>query len=158
MTTHLDQARAAVSVASRRLAAAGLIVGTAGSVSVLVDGHVAVTPDGVDPGRVAPDDVTVIGRGGRVVAGHLRPTSEVDLHLGVHAEHDALAVVHTHAPEVTALPCVLDELPASTTSRCCSVGRSASRRTPPPARRRWQPRPSRPWPDGVPRTWPTTAR
>lgn len=109
--TDIEEARAAVAVASRQLAAQGLLIGTAGNVSVLVEGHVAVTPTGADLSRITPRDVTVIGRGGRVVAGHLQPTSEIELHLGVYAEHDAQAVVHTHAPEATALSCVLDELP-----------------------------------------------
>jgi L-fuculose-phosphate aldolase len=109
--TSLEDARSAVAVASRRLAAAGLLIGTAGNVSMLVDGHVAVTATGAELSRITPDEVTVIGRGGRVVAGHLQPTSELDLHLGVYAEHDAHAVVHTHAPEATALACVVDELP-----------------------------------------------
>ena len=109
--TDIEEARAAVAVASRQLAAQGLLIGTAGNVSMLVEGHVAVTPTGADLSRISPRDVTVIGRGGRVVAGHLQPTSEIELHLGIYAEHDAQAVVHTHAPEATALSCVLDELP-----------------------------------------------
>lgn len=111
MSRALEEARAAVAVASRRLAAAGLLVGTAGNLSLLVDGHVAVTATGADLSRISPDEVTVIGRGGRVVAGDLQPTSEIELHLGIYAEHDAHAVVHTHSPEATAMSCVLEELP-----------------------------------------------
>lgn len=109
--TDIEEARAAVAVASRQLANQGLLIGTAGNISMLVEGHVAVTPTGADLSRITPADVTVIGRGGRVVAGHLQPTSEIELHLGIYAEHDAQAVVHTHAPEATALSCVLEELP-----------------------------------------------
>ena len=39
------------------------------------------------------------------------PTSELSLHLGVYADTDTAAVVHTHAPWSTAVACVLDELP-----------------------------------------------
>jgi L-fuculose-phosphate aldolase len=111
MTEALEEARAAVAVSSRRLASEGLLFGTTGSVSVLVDGHVVVTAAEVDLSRIAPREVTVIGRGGRVVAGDLPPSRDVELHLGIYAEHDGLAVVHTHAPEATALACVVDELP-----------------------------------------------
>ena len=55
--------------------------------------------------------MTVVDLEGRVVAGDLEPTSELDLHLGVYRRHGAGAVVHTHAPMATALSCVLDELP-----------------------------------------------
>ena len=57
------------------------------------------------------DDVTIVDLEGTVVEGALVPTSELDLHLGVHAAGSAAAVVHTHAPYATAVACVLDELP-----------------------------------------------
>ena len=106
-----DEARSAVAEASRRLAAEGLLIGTSGNVSVRVGDHVAVTATGADLSRVTPDEVTVVDREGGLVEGTLEPTSEIDLHLGVYARHDALAVVHTHAPAATALSCVLEELP-----------------------------------------------
>jgi L-fuculose-phosphate aldolase len=106
-----DEARSAVAGASRRLAAEGLLIGTSGNVSVRVGDHVAVTATGADLSRVTPDEVTVVDREGGLVEGMLEPTSEIDLHLGVYARHDALAVVHTHAPAATALSCVLEELP-----------------------------------------------
>jgi len=106
-----DDSRTAVAHAARRLAAEGLLIGTAGNVSVLVDGHVAVTATGAALAEVTLAEVTVVDRDGSVVAGELEPTSELDLHLGVYASHDATSVVHTHAPAATALSCVLDELP-----------------------------------------------
>jgi L-fuculose-phosphate aldolase len=53
----------------------------------------------------------VVDLDGRQVSGPLEPTSELELHLGVHAERGDGAVVHTHAPMATTLACVLDELP-----------------------------------------------
>jgi L-fuculose-phosphate aldolase len=111
VSTNLDDARSAVAQAARRLAEEGLLIGTSGNVSARVDRHVAVTATGADLSRVTPAEVTVVDLAGRLVAGELEPTSEIDLHLGVYARHDALAVVHTHAPAATALSCVLDELP-----------------------------------------------
>lgn len=108
--------RTSVADAARRLADAGLLVGTAGNVSARAvdDGRevVAVTATGVELGRCTPDEVSVVDRNGEVVEGRLAPTSELALHLGVYdARPDDLAVVHTHAPFATALACVLDELP-----------------------------------------------
>ena len=107
--------RREVAAAARRLAAAGLLVGTAGNVAARVPGDrglVAVTASGVVLAACSAEEVTLVGPAGEVVEGRLAPTSEVDLHLGVLADRpDAGAVVHTHAPWSTAVACVLDELP-----------------------------------------------
>lgn len=95
----------------RRLGAAGLLIGTAGNVSVRVGDRVAVTATGAVLAQLTAGQVTVVDLDGEVVAGTLQPTSELDLHLGVYRRHGAGAVVHTHAPMATALSCVLDELP-----------------------------------------------
>jgi L-fuculose-phosphate aldolase len=100
-----------VAWAARRLAAEGLLVGTAGNVSARSGEHVAVTATGVVLADCTPEQVTVVSRAGEVAEGTLRPTSELDLHLDLYAATDAAAVVHTHAPFSTAVACVLDELP-----------------------------------------------
>jgi len=107
----LRDARAEVAQAARRLAAEGLLIGTAGNVSAREGDLVAVTGTGVLLACCSAEDVTVVDTDGRVVEGSLLPTSELDLHLGVYADTGAAAVVHTHAPYSTALACVLDELP-----------------------------------------------
>ncbi|MER6632132.1 class II aldolase/adducin family protein [Streptomyces sp. NPDC000987] len=106
-----DRERAAVAGACRRLGAEGLLIGTAGNVSVRVGERVAVSATGAVLADLTPDQVTVVDLDGRVVAGTLEPTSELDLHLGVYRRYGTGAVVHTHAPMATALSCVLDELP-----------------------------------------------
>jgi L-fuculose-phosphate aldolase len=55
--------------------------------------------------------VAVVNLDGRQLGGPLAPTSELGLHLGIHAERGDGAVVHTHSPAATALSCVIDELP-----------------------------------------------
>jgi len=104
-------ARDDVSRASRRLAEAGLLIGTAGNVSMRTGELVAVTGTGVVLGECTHPQVTLVTLDGEVVDGTLAPTSELDLHLGLYADTEATAVVHTHAPYSTALACVLDELP-----------------------------------------------
>ncbi|MFJ3304317.1 class II aldolase/adducin family protein [Streptomyces sp. NPDC086549] len=107
----LGRERAAVAEACRRLGAAGLLIGTAGNVSMRVGERVAITATGAVLAQLTAGQVTVVDLDGEIVAGTLRPTSELDLHLGVYRRHGAGAVVHTHAPMATALSCVLDELP-----------------------------------------------
>ncbi|HEY7150176.1 MAG TPA: class II aldolase/adducin family protein [Solirubrobacterales bacterium] len=108
----LEAERSEIAAACRRLAADGLLIGTAGNVSARADGRVAITPTGAVLGALEPEMVTVVDTDGQVVAGELAPSSELDLHLGVYRRYGAGAVVHTHAPMATALSCVLDgELP-----------------------------------------------
>jgi L-fuculose-phosphate aldolase len=115
---NLEHARELVAAAARRLAAAGLVSGSAGNVSLRVDDdRVAITPTGARLASLTAGDVTVVDRDGEVLLEDaLAPTSELDLHLAVYAREGgtgagAGAVVHTHAPVATALGCVLDELP-----------------------------------------------
>lgn len=105
-------ARVEVAAAARRLAEEGLLVGTAGNVSLRHGDVVAVTASGVVLAECTPDDVVEVGLDGTLRAGTLRPTSELDLHLGVYADQPGVAaIVHTHAPFSTAVACVLEELP-----------------------------------------------
>lgn len=103
--------REAVAAACRRLAAEGLVIGTAGNVSMASGELVAISPTGAALAELDPEQVSVVDREGALVEGELEPTSELDLHLGVYQRYGAGAVVHTHAPVATALSCVIDELP-----------------------------------------------
>jgi L-fuculose-phosphate aldolase len=107
----LEPARERVAAAARRLAEAGLVVGTAGNVSERDDQLIAVTPTGAVLEELTPEQVVVVDLGGRHADGDLAATSELGLHLGVYRRYHAGAVVHTHAPLATALSCVIDELP-----------------------------------------------
>jgi L-fuculose-phosphate aldolase len=107
----LERERERVAGAARRLAADGLVAGTAGNVSVRAGDLVAVTPTGARLEEVTSEQVAVVDFAGEQVDGDLAPTSELGLHLGVYRAVDAGAVVHSHARFATALACVLDELP-----------------------------------------------
>jgi L-fuculose-phosphate aldolase len=86
-------------------------MGTAGNISEREDDLVAITPTGAVLEELSAEQVAVVDLDGRQIGGELRPTSELDLHLGAYRRYDTGAVVHTHAPIATALSCVLDELP-----------------------------------------------
>jgi L-fuculose-phosphate aldolase len=107
----LEPERERVAAAARRLAAEGLVLGTAGNVSERAGELVAITPTGASLKDLTAVEVTVVDTGGEHVDGDLAPTSELELHLGVYERYDAGGVVHTHAPMATALSCVLEELP-----------------------------------------------
>ena len=86
--------------ACRRLVADGLVVGSAGNISLRVgEHHAVVTAAGIPYERARPVDHPIVDlRDGGWVGGS-RPTSELALHLAVlRAFPDVAAVVHTHSP------------------------------------------------------------
>ncbi|GLP74291.1 aldolase [Mycobacterium antarcticum] len=105
--------RAQVVEACRFLSRSGLVVGTAGNVSVRVDDHVVISPSGVDYETMSPRDVGIHDLDGHVVDAVLEPSSELALHLAVYRSSEHSAVVHTHGPASTALSTVVDVVPAS---------------------------------------------
>jgi L-fuculose-phosphate aldolase len=109
----LPHARQAIVTTCQELSRAGLVVGTAGNVSVRDGDLVAVTPSGVRYAGLAPELVGVHRLDGAAVEAPLAPTSELPLHLAIYAARpEAGAVVHTHSPAATALSTLVDEVPA----------------------------------------------
>jgi L-fuculose-phosphate aldolase len=109
----LGEERERVVWACRRMRATGLVVGTAGNVSVRAGDLVAISPSGLDYDNLAPELVGVHRLDGEPADAPLRPSTEMPLHLAVYRETDAAAVVHTHAPASTALSIVVSEIPAA---------------------------------------------
>ena len=100
--------------ACHQLAADGLLIGTAGNVSVRVGDRVAVTATGAVLGELTTDQVVEVDLAGNQAAGALVPTSEVYLHLSIYEKYDpaaTAAVVHTHAPVSTAASISVSEIP-----------------------------------------------
>jgi L-fuculose-phosphate aldolase len=108
----LKQARDDVVRTCRELAAAGLVVGTSGNVSVRAGELIAVSPSGLDYADLTAGLVGVHRLDGTPVEAPLRPTSEMPLHLAVYAATGAGAIVHTHPVAATALSALIAELPA----------------------------------------------
>lgn len=104
-------ARERVAAVCRSLAADGLVKGTAGNVSVRVEGGIAITATGVAFAEATADDVVIVGDDRRLAHGRLAPSSELDLHFAAYADDAVGAVVHTHAPAAVAVSLVSDRLP-----------------------------------------------
>jgi L-fuculose-phosphate aldolase len=97
--------RQALAGACRQLAENGLLIGTAGNVSLRDGDRVFVTASGIELARCLPEDVVEISLTGALLSGRFKPTSELGLHLAIYQASDAGAVVHTHAPFTTAVAC-----------------------------------------------------
>ncbi|HEX4063380.1 MAG TPA: class II aldolase/adducin family protein [Streptosporangiaceae bacterium] len=110
-----------------RLLDDGLAVGTAGNLSLRLGDTVLITPSGLGYRDLTPADICPVSLAAttdtdptadapaNTDSGPTGPTdasSELPLHLAVYGATDAVAVVHTHSPEVVALSAVRDDLPA----------------------------------------------
>ena len=106
--------RAAIVRVCHRLYERGLIAGGEGNVSArLADGSILVTPAGASKIDVAEDDLVVVDRTGKRVAGSGRPSSELGVHLRIYQlRHDVEAVVHAHPPFATAFAVAGEDLMA----------------------------------------------
>lgn len=109
----LEQERQAVVDACQRLSREGLVVGTAGNVSIRRGGRVVISPSGVAYEALRPELICVVELDGAQVDGPLKPSSEVPLHLRLYHDSDVTAVVHTHGRASTAMSVIVDEVPAS---------------------------------------------
>ncbi|MBB5136556.1 L-fuculose-phosphate aldolase [Thermocatellispora tengchongensis] len=95
----------------RRAAEAGLVVGTAGNLSVRAGDLVAVTPSGVALDRLTPEECPIVDMEGYLVEGERQPSSETPMHLAVYSTTDARAIVHTHSVFGTVVATTMGELP-----------------------------------------------
>lgn len=82
-----------------RIARAGLVAGAGGNISALEGNIVWMKPSGYAMDDMTPGDLCGMDLAtGKQVKGKNRPTSEVNMHLGIYrARRDARAVFHTHS-------------------------------------------------------------
>jgi L-fuculose-phosphate aldolase len=111
-----DADRAALVAGSRTIGESGMVVGSAGNLSLRRGERMLITPRGAELAAVDPRDlVDVALADGAVAPGHgsaSRPSSEAGLHRAVYAATGAGAVVHSHAHYATIVGTLVDELPA----------------------------------------------
>ncbi len=111
--SHEHEVRAQVHATCRRMVDDGLVIGSAGNVSMRLDPHrIVVSPAGIAYERFGPEDLAVVDlRDGTWVGPH-RPTSELSLHLTLMAElAEVGAIVHTHSVHAAAFAVAHLDLP-----------------------------------------------
>ncbi len=100
---------------SKKMWEAGLVVASAGNVSARISGHdaIAITPTSVPYDVMSADQIVVVGLdSGLPIESEARPSGELPMHLAVYRHReDVGAVVHTHAPYVSALSVLRKPLP-----------------------------------------------
>ncbi len=109
----VSAARKAVHTACLRMVADGLVIGSAGNISVRVDDdHFVVSAAGIRYEELVADDHPVVDRRDGSWEGPRSPTSEIALHTGLMAGlPDVGAVVHTHSRYAAAFSVARLELP-----------------------------------------------
>jgi L-fuculose-phosphate aldolase len=111
-----DADRAALAAGARRVADSGLVVGSAGNLSMRSGERVLITPRGALLEAIDPAECVEIAlEDGAVAADHgasSRPSSEEALHRAIYAATWCGAIVHTHSHYATVLSTLIDELPA----------------------------------------------
>lgn len=97
--------------AAARLRAEGLVSGTSGNLSLRIGAQILISPSGVDLGSLTRDQIGLHRLDGFAVEAPLAPSSELPLHLAIHAGGAVGAVVHTHSAAAVAVSTVVEELP-----------------------------------------------
>ena len=111
-TQQLAELRQEIVDIAHQLAERGLAEGSAGNISCRYGDNFLVTATGARFYNITVDQVPLVDANGVVLDGNVKPTSEMQMHLGVYeSDPKAQAVVHTHSPYATALSLVLDEVP-----------------------------------------------
>jgi L-fuculose-phosphate aldolase len=104
-----DSEKKVVIEAAQEMERKGLVVGTAGNISLRVkvtDGRelLAITPSGRYYDSLKVDDIVVVDFAGQRVEGELKATIETVMHIEVHKARKKInAVVHAHPPFCSAL-------------------------------------------------------
>jgi len=100
MTVGFPELARMLSEIGREAYARGWALGTSGNLSAVVGLdplRIAITPSGVDKGRLAPEQILEIDGDARPVRGSGRPSDEAAIHLAVVRARNAGAVLHTHS-------------------------------------------------------------
>ena len=103
--------RAALAEASRKVADAGLVTGSAGNLSLRRGDRMLITARGSRLEAIDPAECVEVSLGDGAAPPGSRPSSETPLHRAVYAATDAGAIVHTHSHFATVLSTLVDVLP-----------------------------------------------
>ncbi len=100
-----EQLRREVFEFYRRAYASSLMTGTSGNASVYdrEKNIMAITPSGLDCGKMSPEDIVLMDLNGEIISGELRPSSEWRMHSKIYSAcPEFSAVMHTHSVNAAA--------------------------------------------------------
>ncbi|MFD1415759.1 class II aldolase/adducin family protein [Oceanobacillus jeddahense] len=91
----------------------GLVVGTAGNVSVRKGNIMYITPSALPYNEMTEEDVLEVDlTTGEIVKGHRKPSSETPMHTNIYLQKEEIkAIVHTHSTYATMFACAHKPIP-----------------------------------------------
>ncbi|MGI9860376.1 class II aldolase/adducin family protein [Moorella naiadis] len=114
------QLRQDICEVGRRIYQHGYVASNDGNISFrLNENEVLATPTGVSKGFMTPEMLVKVNMQGKQLAGQLKPSSEIKMHLEIYRQRpDVRAVIHAHPPTATGFAvagipldrCVLPEI------------------------------------------------
>ena len=110
----LDALRAEVLEANLELVRRGLVIYTFGNASGVSREHglIAIKPSGVPYDKMTPADMVITDLDGRIVEGHLRPSSDLATHVALYRAFPSIGgVAHTHSRHATAWAQAVRDIP-----------------------------------------------
>jgi L-ribulose-5-phosphate 4-epimerase len=110
----LEALRAEVYEANIELVRRGLVLYTFGNASAVSREHglIVIKPSGVAYESMKPLDMVITDLEGRVVEGHLRPSSDLPTHVVLYRAFPSIGgIAHTHSPHATAWAQACREIP-----------------------------------------------
>lgn len=110
----LEKERLSIIETGKRMISARLTTGTGGNLSLFNRevGLIAIKPSGVPFQSMRPEDIVILNPAGKIIDGHLKPSSETLFHLAIYqARPDISAVLHSHQVYATTIACLGIELP-----------------------------------------------
>lgn len=98
-----EEARIAICDIGRRIYNKDFVAANDGNLSIRIgDDEIICTPTGVSKGFMTEDMLVKIRMDGSVIQGHLKPSSEIGMHLKVYTKNKQIhGVVHAHPPVAT---------------------------------------------------------
>jgi L-ribulose-5-phosphate 4-epimerase len=125
--TQFDVFRQQVVTTAQLLVEKGIFKGTAGNLSVRVEGQpaFAITPSSSDYMEMTPEGVCVLDEQAKILEGKLKPSIESGLHAAVYqVRPDVNAVIHTHQVYASALAVINAPIPALYDEQVRYLGRA----------------------------------
>jgi len=125
--TQFDGFKRQVVTTARLLVEKGIFTGTAGNLSVRVEGQqaFAITPSNYDYLQMGPQEVCVLDWQARILEGEMKPSIESGLHAAVYqVRPDVNVVIHTHQVYASTLALIRAPIPALYDEQVRFLGRT----------------------------------
>ncbi len=125
--TQFDPFKQQVVTTARLLVEKGIFKGTAGNLSVRVEGQpaFAITPSSFDYMQMTPEDVCVLDGQAKILEGERKPSIESSLHAAVYqVRPDVAVVIHTHQVYASTLAIINAPIPALYDEQVRFLGRA----------------------------------